>query len=90
MNCVRTNGCLIAASVRRSSTTSSKRKLAWEEKGADLSAFDAPRVLGGPGDKRILDFGPRDTTGSGSKPPSQKKAKADPGRGPCYHGSLKD
>ena len=74
--------------MRRSSTTSSKRKLTWEEQGAaaDLSAFDAPRVLGGPGDKRIRDFGPRDTTGS--TPPPQKKAKADPGGGPCFERST--
>ena len=40
----------------RSSTTSFKRKLAWEEKGADLSSYERPLCLGGPGDKRIKDF----------------------------------
>ena len=55
-------------------------------RGADLSAFDAPPVLGGPGDKRIRDFGARDTTGS--KPAPQKKAKADPGRGSSFERST--
>ena len=69
--------------VRRSSSTAFKRKLAWQQEGADLSAYDAPVCLGGPADKRIRDFTPQmgkkdalnigPSTANGSKPLSQPK-----------------
>ena len=57
------------ASPRRSSNTSFKRKLCWQEQGADLSAYERPLCLGGPGDKRIRDFTPKlaDQTTNGSR-----------------------
>ena len=57
------------APLRRSSNTSFKRKLSWEEKGADLSAYERPLCLGGPGDKRIRDFTPKlaDQNSNGSQ-----------------------
>ena len=73
--------------MRRSSTTSFKRKLAWEEKGADLSSYERPLCLGGPGDKRIKDFsvdasavsanneGSADASAQGSKAPHPAKSR---------------
>ena len=42
--------------VRRRSTTGLKRKLTWQEDGADLAAYEQPLALGGPSDKRGRDF----------------------------------
>ena len=56
--------------IRRSSSTAFKRKIAWQQEGSDLSAYDAPVCLGGPADKRIRDFTPDmgPSSAGGSKP----------------------
>ena len=64
--------------------TTAKRKLAWEEQGADLSCFDRPSILGGPGDKRVKDFSVKAEAMKGpvSNPkPGAAKKPSEPGRG---------
>ncbi|CAL1174058.1 unnamed protein product [Cladocopium goreaui] len=79
----------VKASQKRRSTSSMKRKLAWQEEGsgADLAAFDQPMCLGGPGDKRGRDFVAKvDSSADGAKPSKKgnkndrvKKPKSDEG-----------